>query len=1129
MNLRQFISSLLLILISGAILDVRAQNPLPPYPKKSDPPEVWQEYRRQQKNLRKMLLGDHDWRKEGIHNGNQVSTVFYNYGTIGQPGNRASLVWPKGIGYDYGYEFGVLVAAEVFDTTGTRRHIISEGLDYGGDTSPSGLPWGFEPLPGYARYDQPYIAMSDDKSTWPKTWPNKPSTWDGHWIAEYGLDAETADQESYYVMDDAENAEFAFFPDPIGDPERRGIGIEIESRGYQWHQTLAQDCIFFIYNVKNVGADTLQKVYLGMYGDPHIGGTADYDDDVGAWDTKYDMVFAWDKDFRGRPNAWRPGYLGYKYLESPGNPYDGIDNDEDGMIDESMQDNIDNDNDWDPVVDDVGADGIDADVNRNGIQDGNEEWDFGERDGIPTHGEPNFDETDLDESDQIGLTSFAVYEWASMTPSQDEATWSKMVAGVFDTTDLGTPKDNVLQYASGPIKMAPGDKRRFSITLFFGYDVDDLFRSAATVQRIYNEGYRFTKAPEKPKVTAVAGDGRVTLYWDDFAEKSRDPIHGYDFEGYNIYRGTDPGLSDAYVITDAQGNPTLYKPIAQFNVPGDGWYGPHPVETENGIHFFMGKDDTSALRHSWTDTTVINGQTYYYAVVSFDHGDSTDIPPTECAWEFDEFPPFSGNYLPTVNTAIVTPQAPAAGYVPPTVENNNIDHIGPATGKIDISFLDPDKVKDNHVYKISFDDSSGETTTFNLWDSSDLIAELVPVTIRYEYTAWDTSFVPPLPIDSVKYTMLKLSHANIIDNEYFQIFNADSTIEFPRDTSLFELNTTRGVVHIKDTDQMPVDQLYYVKYQYYLIANSPHINGEDQNPFIDGFRILVKDDPLAINYKESRFIKGNSNYNVVVSKYPNQGVEVPFDYWIVLTDTVATISYNKKPCKFYVLNVTDSTEADFVFQDADKDSAISDGDIVFPLIFVNNRPRGTWQARFMAPRDSIVLVDSLNADGYPVYDKEGEKIRIPVDTIFVMKVPPKPGDIFQIRIKKPFSSKDIYSFKTKRSYIEPQKARTMLDRVAVVPNPYVAASEFEIKPNLISGRGDRLLYFIHLPAKCTIRIYTLTGELVKTLYHDSPLEDGSEAWNLLSKDQMEIAYGIYIYHVDAPGVGEFIGKFAIIK
>jgi hypothetical protein len=36
-------------------------------------------------------------------------------------------------------------------------------------------------------------------------------------------------------------------------------------------------------------------------------------------------------------------------------------------------------------------------------------------------------------------------------------------------------------------------------------------------------------------------------------------------------------------------------------------------------------------------------------------------------------------------------------------------------------------------------------------------------------------------------------------------------------------------------------------------------------------------------------------------------------------------------------------------------------------------------------------------------------------------------------------------------------------------------------------------------------------------------------WDLLSSEGMRIAYGVYIYHVDIPGVGEKIGRFAVIK
>jgi hypothetical protein len=41
--------------------------------------------------------------------------------------------------------------------------------------------------------------------------------------------------------------------------------------------------------------------------------------------------------------------------------------------------------------------------------------------------------------------------------------------------------------------------------------------------------------------------------------------------------------------------------------------------------------------------------------------------------------------------------------------------------------------------------------------------------------------------------------------------------------------------------------------------------------------------------------------------------------------------------------------------------------------------------------------------------------------------------------------------------------------------------------------------------------------------------EGTAEWNLLTRDNLSVSYGIYIYHVDAPGIGEKVGKFAVIK
>ena len=83
--------------------------------------------------------------------------------------------------------------------------------------------------------------------------------------------------------------------------------------------------------------------------------------------------------------------------------------------------------------------------------------------------------------------------------------------------------------------------------------------------------------------------------------------------------------------------------------------------------------------------------------------------------------------------------------------------------------------------------------------------------------------------------------------------------------------------------------------------------------------------------------------------------------------------------------------------------------------------------------------------------------------------------------------------------------------------------------NFRFGRGERRLHFFNLPRECTIRIYNLRGHLIDTIEHRSTADNGMEPWDILSKDDNEIAYGIYIYHVEAPGVGEKIGRFAVIK
>jgi hypothetical protein len=98
----------------------------------------------------------------------------------------------------------------------------------------------------------------------------------------------------------------------------------------------------------------------------------------------------------------------------------------------------------------------------------------------------------------------------------------------------------------------------------------------------------------------------------------------------------------------------------------------------------------------------------------------------------------------------------------------------------------------------------------------------------------------------------------------------------------------------------------------------------------------------------------------------------------------------------------------------------------------------------------------------------------------------------------------------------------------VVPNPYVGAASFEPAPIGTSGRGERRIEFRAIPVGSTVRIYTVRGGLVRTLTQDGSTA-GYVAWDLRNRDNLDIAPGLYVFHVDAPDVGTYVGKFAVIK
>jgi hypothetical protein len=1006
-------------------------------------------------------LGDIQYRREGLMDGNLVRTLFYNNGEVGQWPFSPSGEWPKGSGHNYLDGVALLITTEVkVPNTLTPDpndslvfHPLQTSYREWMDKDPlNGTIWGLEPVPGYINPRSEKPAFSNDPTSWPDEWPaalpNIDPSWNGQWFGYFGKGVANADFETFFVMDDSKDGEWSRSPYnflPInGYPDRKGLGLRVEVRGFQWSHVLAEDIIFWHYDIVNISDFDYKKTFFGFYTDTGVGGSGDNADDNASYDVLLDLAYAYDNDGKGAPGAWETGYYGYAYLESPGNGTNGIDDDGDGMVDERRDDNVDNDNDWvgyldinnngqwdadenEPLNNDVGQDGIGPfDINYVSP-------DQGEGDGIPTDGEPNFDRTDKDESDQIGLTSLSIYRLGDGGtgggwPKDDEAMWLRMQKANFDTS---LQRANIsMVFASGTFPLDKNLRERFSMALVFGSNLEDLVFNKETVQQIYNANYNFSKPPLKPTVKAIPGDGKVFLYWDAVAEESRDPFLGYeqndptlgykkDFEGYVIYRSTEPEFNDIKIITDSKGEPKFYKPIAQFDLK-NGISGPDPVGI-NGASFWRGND--TGLQHSFVDEDVENGVQYYYAVVSYDQGDPTfgtkGLTPSECTKTITE--DFSGNIqFIDINCAVVTPNAPAAGYLPPDILGSTTEvKEGVGTGSLTVAILNPSEIKEGASYKVEFvsdgDFPSYKTTQFNI--------------IRTFESSLDT--------------LVTQDSSNIGTGKFSTPFDG-MTVSINNSTEISIIDTSTG----------------------WLVGES------------------------------------NLTMNVIPdSSSPARNVKWPSDYEIKFYDSdVTTTPFFNIPVNFLVFNKTtnDTTQAE-VF-DTNGDGKLSIGDHITLIEYVNNAFRLTWKITYNQPAGI----------GYqPRY--------------------PQPGDIYQIKTTKPFKSNDYFTFSTKSASVDNSKAQNELKDISVVPNPYIAAAKWEKRNLNQTGRGERRIDFINLPAECTIKIYTVAGQLVKTLYKDSSPNDGSVSWNLVTDDGMDVAYGLYIYHVDAPRVGTHIGKFAIIK
>jgi hypothetical protein len=1062
------------------------------------------------------------------------------------------------------------------------------------------VEWGLYPVKGYCNETQDYPAMSNKPNSWPPGgWPSAgfEKKWPGEWNGRFGRGIMKAALESYFVANDAQDLEYIvqrtsptgalisghgpdsarYYPRPgrkIGDFDPAvtiqkglpwgGLGLRVQVRGYQWNNYEAQDIIFWEYDIANISDYDLPTSGFGYFIDNSIGDDTGNDNEPGYFSKVMDLAYVWEKNgVNGSAGGKLPGVSGVAYLESPGLAYDGVDNDDDGLVDEQRDNpagslvgategitdmakflsfyNLketdlrphyegDEDQDWqdgiDPdgdgryadqdkngnwvledgafVGDDVGLDGVSPfDLNYQGPDEGECDHKPSFREGVGC--EPNFAATDITESDMVGLTSFLMFDWSMWTSgvgldstlrggllmNRDENVWKVMQARELTdyfatTTTIGSMYEI---FASAVFPFHKGRTERISMGMLASFDnlttlnsethqAPRMFRLKQIAQTIYEHDYQFAQPPLLPTLRAYPSDGKVILTWDDFSDRmTREPYlnKSNDFEGYKLYKSTDKLFSDPMVITDGHGNKMFREPIYQCDLI-DGKFGYCKFGMFEGHGFYLG--DETGLRHYFVDTDVLNGRTYYYALVAYDYGlEDLNLAPAEnlVDIELDE----SETIIRMgQNIKMATPAQMAAGYMPPEITLDQ-ERTSPSltSGQVELRIADPSALLDGHTYKLSF--KSGPGSYF--------------VTQAARRSPRDGNPVSTgLAVDDITSGTPERVYAEDAENGY-----SDVNGVYDSKLNLWKLH--------------PGIDLY--------------------TDIFEGLqcKVVIPEDTVVVDEDNTNWVKGNAPIRV---QFGPAAAFFAYDYEIIFDPSNPYTAIEDKPIYITDLAGVGLQRTSLLFKQtfpfrvvntmfSDSTGALENVDMV---VYDKNK-NGVYDWQF----DMILT-------GYTVFYNNG---RVWGGTIFGFDFNdafdenslPQPGDVYRIAFQRPLSEADSLVFTTHpANALDPSKLKTDMDSIRIVPNPYIATNLMETAVQNKNLNQRRQLLFTHIPANCVISIYTPSGVLVDKIDVANAPADGTVHWDLLSREDLEIAAGMYIYHVKSNATGkETLGKFAVIK
>ena len=690
------------------------------------------------------------------------------------------------------------------------------------------------------------------------------------------------------------------------------------------------------------------------------------------------------------------------------------------------------------------------------------------------------------------------------------------VTGTGWTMDKSFPggKDVRSMISSGPFTLAKGDTQEIvgGFVIAQGGDrlnsVEVLRRYTDVAQESFNVNFALPSPPPAP--TVIVGDlsNQIVLNWGDPSQHSatenynfKGAAKNYKFEGYNIYQLGEPSSATS-----------IYKRLATYdlddsvkteldgvldNATGILLQVPVCFGTNSGVkrYFVIDKDYI-------TNGPLVNGKEYYFSVAAY-------------AFNFDPLGAPSG--IPKVledskePITVIPRQVPVGDVLGGTVNQGLLTNRGMnGDDAVNVKIINPRQLN-GATYEITF---NGVGDTVKSWN------------LKRKGVGPDQTLV------SGSTNLTGANPLPIFDGLMFSVAQPEAGIRRdPQSPRGYSYSPSKNVWFKGQTDGVTMQAfssgLAYPMATNYVLAGTRIKPSELQKVEI---RFSNTQTQKAYRYVDNiatfppKPIFDSSFIPYIIRKGSGilyqDFVDVPFTAW-----EVDSLDGSYAPRQ---LNVG------FV----ERNDSLYHYDTTF---YGRGRVDGKWKPTIADNGgEEVVYIfkSTYGATPLSMYTKDPgdtskyldiKRYQDSTDLMYVMYVKAsdslatfKEGDKFTIMPNYAFTPSSMYSLIAPKNTVgSTQVMKSAIEKINVFPNPYFGNNSAE------SSIYQRWVTFTNLPEEATIRIFTLTGELVSTINHKN--KTGYERWYLRNNSGLPVASGMYIAYIEIKDVGTRLLKIAIIQ